>query len=384
MASSTLAHPPAPKRAAIAKHQRSSSSRSLHQHGRTASASTKAPNLTGFTNLDSTKRTSSSSGLAPPKSQLKKGHGDASHTSISSAFKKQGAHALTPAHGPKSTRAGGGKKTFEILSADEYDDDWVSSESGAATPVGGDASDVIENVIEDKLAHVNHFDSASRQPESTFKHIPPKIQTSRVEQPYSISPEDMITPFPRTEPSSPARTIGSRYSKRSARPGSMHGTGTLPPLLIRTPSYSTAYGVAAPYLTPHTTETHMATSDSLSTSPSETSISSTISPRPRKASFSSVHSIEALPTHSSRRERTSSALNATASTTALSSLSAISHSQPNLPYVSYLPKTTALPMFQELMPSPYLPSHLTVTRVFNPLRESFTRVAQSRPRAPPV
>ena len=332
------------------------------------------------------------------------------------------------------------KAGFTIASsADGDDDEWISSESGVATPALEDSdSDTASeaDTPQHDLVHTQYTTHAEQPDPSAQLQTPlPRVDTARPSnfestiythpdpnhhndhppqpeeslqrQHQQHKPEHMDT----VEASFQPRT-GSQHSKRSSRPPSTRSISSRPEHhlrphpLIRGQSYGHVGSVKPAPLAPLTVRPGPQPTSSapqslndglrnqLSTSPSSihTASSSAEAPYPsheRRTSFSSTRSVMTAPTivrepaKAHDRSRTASTMSACSSSAALSALA-------HLPSVTRPPSPQTIAFFppvnphlniegiHPLLPVPYLNNHLTILMRRTPIRESFDRVIRAK------
>lgn len=341
---------------------------------------------------------------------------------------------------PKRTFAAHtGKATFSLPKSDGTDeDDWVSSESGAATPHDPEDDDQrTRTPVEDdhKTTIINdHVNGATPRAETPL----PRVDTIRPNEPLrqvqqmhppvvNVHTATPIVPptadtyrQTRSEAPSPTQLRDGNTSKRSSMIRQSSGQSAVKVEvphhpLIRGQSYHGGLKPAA--LAPLTVKSESAQAQ-LSASPtssygilhSPNSIDGSIlneSPdrdephiRPtRKASFSSIHSVATLPAPSSRqvvgsrsrmnravdRTRTLSVMSTSSSSAALTSLNTLpGGSRPGTPplTVHFTPETHSRREHAEglhqLLPPPYMASHMSTLSQYNPMADCYARVMRAK------
>ncbi|KAG8923060.1 hypothetical protein FRC03_006211 [Tulasnella sp. 419] len=377
----------APRRPTVG---RSKSYNRPHSRSSSQSSAGNRNNGLGFTTIGPTPTTSVSGKerSSSKHSRRKSGGGSAKATSP---------HRQSPPPRPSLSRHGSSAKvptqTLQIA-VNEDDDEWESSESGAVTP----------------------------NPEPTQQTTPVVQQSNPFSPPgpSTLTPRLSSRPFPSSQdiddqPISPTNTEtqthhrSNRSHSRAQSTHSMRSANRLPLLgqaavasasIARVPSYTSPPLTAPPYLSAQSAQAQIATSPPQTPSPppSPNTLSQFIRPEPnnpRKASFSSTHSASTLPVPKStiynlqneKRQRTISALSPVSSSAALSSLAAIPAAQnrhynssfrpPTPPLVSRFPPHP-VDEIHPFLPQGYMGIHYSVTQFYDPLRESFARVAEAK------
>ncbi|KAI6032932.1 hypothetical protein F5J12DRAFT_797521 [Pisolithus orientalis] len=327
--------------------------------------------------------------------------------------------------------------TFAGTSAEDDDDEWVSSESGAATPnspgsgTGRSQTPVEHRTITD-FNRLTIDDLTNRPDTPRAQYIPPslsRVATIRGSEPQVSStivrpccailkcslfqvayqaernahPQLSVTepryPQTRSETSSPVNR--TRYARLSStRPPSMHtvtgrsDTTLHPHPLIR----GQPLGPVAPRLEPlapltvtsEASSVQTSTSPTLSASPSSVKTTYAEPANNRRTSVSSVRSVATLPNqgyHPGKghdRSRTLSSMSSTSSTSvqALASLAHLPTTRPSTPqYTAYFPPASLsayLEAVHPLLPPPYLNTHMFVLTHRSSLKESWDRVVGVR------
>ena len=326
---------------------------------------------------------------------------------------------------------------FTIASPDDNDEDeWISTESGAATPND----------------HHPHSDSESehpgggsiqrRAPPEPLPDTPPtetlgfsRVGTARPSD-FALAAARPVPSIPdRSETRTPTKTEHSRNaqnfqshdrggnhhatnvdtsprmsSKRHfhTRPPSTHSVRSDAPLrphpLIRGQSYGHMYPAKPVPLEPLTVIQDAASSsppstlfdhNQLSTSPTSIKTALTAPSSPDRGSLphprrTSVSSVATLPTHSSLRDSVNWTSSVRKRTLSHSSSSAALSSLVHLPTITRPPSPQAISFFppvnphaniegiHPLLPGPYLHNHLTVLSRRTPIKESFDRVIRAK------
>ena len=342
-----------------------------------------------------------------------------------------------PNHRNNGTKS---KPGFTIASPDDNDEDeWVSSESGAATPNHHCQSD----------SESEHF-GGSTQHRAPAEPLPdtPRTEPSGFSRVDTARPSDFALAAPRPVPSIPDRSEtrtplppsksdhsrnapnfqphdrGVNHhtsdvdafalpsprmsSKRhcSTRPPSTHSVRSdalRPHPLIRGQSYGQVYPAKPAPLEPLTVIQDAASSsppstlfdyNQLSTSPTSIKTTATSPPSPDGGSShprrTSVSSVTTLPTHSSLRDSVNWTSSVRKRTLSHSSSSAALTSLVHLPTITRPPSPQAISFFppfnphtniegiHPLLPGPYLHNHLTVLARRTPIKESFDRVTRAK------
>ena len=350
------------------------------------------------------------------------------------------AHRYAP---PPTQRQQGGrtKAGFTLASppADE-EDEWVSSESGVATPnsIGSGSGQTpvdqrtsipagppLDELIPRPDTPRAQPQSLSRVPTIRPPEAPAKPSLSAARAPQALqtaaappsSHADTQLPFAelrvmetRSANTSPIhRTHHPSYKRLSmTRPPSMHSTAgksevpLRPHPLIRGQSFGqvvpmtpkvvplsplTVTSEASPVSSPGHDQ-----AEKLSTSPSSVRTYAESAPN-RRTSVSSVRSVATLPSHSQiqshilgrahDRNRTLSSISSNSSSVqALSSLAYLPTTRPSTPqYTTHFPPASNSAGFQTvhpLLPPPYLSAHMSILMHRSPLKESYDRVIAAR------
>jgi hypothetical protein len=339
---------------------------------------------------------------------------------------------------PQGKQNGAKNKGFTISSPGSDEDEWVSSESGAATPSNDLDDDNDEEMSRTPVEHAK-LNKASRNFRKMSEEHPraetpiPRVNTARPNQPTQGPPALDAVPAPLTtlqhSPHPPMETrsetdVPSSYHmrhtpyKRHSRPPSTHSVASRhdaplrPHPLIRGHSFGAGINLASkpvplapledtsessPGITASPPHSSAVAVGNLSSSPTsiKTASGSPSSPSHiRPGSFSSARSATALPApqmnqQPSRalqdRTRTLSALSSSSSSS-VAALSSLVHlptqTRPSTPHkVSYFPPTNPnvnVESIHPLLPPPYLSTHLTVLTNRTPLRESYDRVIRAK------
>ncbi|KIK09354.1 hypothetical protein K443DRAFT_671849 [Laccaria amethystina LaAM-08-1] len=346
-------------------------------------------------------------------------------------------HPPSTSRRPNLPKHGKPKAGFTIASSGDGDDDeWVSSESGVATPALEDSDtdtvseadtpqhDIVHTQSPEQLntsaqlqaplprvdtARPSHFESTIYpHPDPNHHHDHPSQPEESLQRQHQHEPEDMDTVDASFQP----RTGSQPHSKRSSRPPSTRSISSRPEHhlrphpLIRGQSYGHAGIIKPAPLAPLTVRPGPQPTSSapqslndgsrnhLSTSPTSilTTSSSAEAPYPshdRRTSFSSTRSVTTAPSivrepaKAHDRSRTASTMSASSSSAALSALA-------HLPSVTRPPSPQTIAFFppvnphlniegiHPLLPVPYLNNHLTVLMRRTPIRESFDRVIRAK------
>ncbi|KAF8497670.1 hypothetical protein JB92DRAFT_2986953 [Gautieria morchelliformis] len=301
------------------------------------------------------------------------------------------------------------------------DDEWVSSESGAATPAEYDEEDVPPS-LESHVRQEEHDPIPSTTPRGDASPLPvvPPHRPRPPPQTHSDLPRvDTVTKFTTQaedspssgsathDPPTPTRRAGHR--RPATRPPSMRSTHSgLPHPLIRARSYAPSTPVITA-LSPGLAQVYpVSTSSSPSSPPMGPSSESARSPesetnRPylprlrRQGSHSSVTSVATLPLPTTSSAATASTtrvhgerqrtLSHASTSAALSSLTAArSHHAPSRPASPVLP--IAFPPINPheeqvhvMIPPPLVPPHVSATAHQNPILQALQRVAEAKARA---
>lgn len=345
---------------------------------------------------------------------------------------------LKRAPAPHGKQNGAKNKGFTISSPGSDEDEWVSSESGAATPSNDVDDDNEEEMSRTPVEHAK-LNKAARSHRRQSEEPPraetpiPRVHTARPNQPTQLSRAPDAVSAPHTtlhhssqQPSSdmmvmtdvdvPPSHLRHTPHKRHSRPPSTHSLASKhdanlrPHPLIRGHSFGTGINLAskpvplAPLAdksesSPGITASppHSAVGN-LSSSPTsiKTASGSPSSPsQVRRVSVSSARSAATLPVpqmnqQPSRaqlqdRTRTLSTLSSSSSNS-VAALSSLVHfpaqTRPSTPQkVSYFPPPNPninLEAIHPLLPPPYLSTHLTVLANRTPLRESYDRVIRAK------
>lgn len=329
-------------------------------------------------------------------------------------------------------------KSFTIASTStDEDDEWVSSESGAATPNDPDPGSSRSPTPVDRRNGFMHDEMLCPPDTPRARHPPPPVSVSlsrastihasesqsevlsgaaavlsRVPlSPSAVSPpEHRRTPqlssgqpllmASRSENTSPvhrhsakkrASTCSSSpYTITSRLDGSLHPHPLIrgQPLQAR-PEPLTPLTVTSDVSSVQTSSSPTYDAGQLSTSPSSVKTTSA-EPSNRRTSISSVRSVATLPSQAYHlgkeyvRDRTLSSMSSTSSISvqALASLAQLPATRPPTPqYSVHFPPASlsaALEVVHSLLPPPYLSAHMSVLAHRSPLRESFDRVVTTR------
>ncbi|KAF8893853.1 hypothetical protein BD779DRAFT_1797832 [Infundibulicybe gibba] len=360
-------------------------------HSRSSSASKLAPNLQ-FTQKD-----------APPPRQGAKKNGHDSRPSIAAqpmnrANSGQRTHSQThlaprrPQAPPKNGSSHGKPKSkagFTIASPgddeeDVDDDEWVSSESGAATPnvTEPEEEEDITTPVEVAAAVPLQRVPTARPSDYVAPTLPP-IVTDHTRHPQPLTPT----------PSPIATANGIRLPARlqPTRLPASFGLAPKPSPLAPLTVISDADPGAASNPTPQHTVG------------SPSSLASTISPssppvphrRPSTSSTRTLPPLHAAP--AAPRTRTLSSMSLNSPSPSSAALSSLAHRpttlgpgtrppSPARPTVMFFPPVNphAHPRLEDIhpmLPPPYLRSHLTVLARRTPIREAFERVVRARAQA---
>jgi len=328
------------------------------------------------------------------------------------------------------------KAGFTLNQSTDDDDEWISSESGAATPSslsydsGRSRTPVeshipppprtppVEESIQRPETPTAQLPSISRVPTLRAPTTPmsaaclPPAQVSRHQvEPSNLSqhPHESRILETRSENTSPIHRSQTPKRQSVTRPPSTYSTASRndaplrPHPLIRGQSYGHTAPVT-PRLEPLAplTITSEAAPAQLSTSPpqdaegdtSPSSIKTTHAPSSnRRTSVSSARSVATLPTHAHvqphfkvihDRTRTLSSISSHSSSSvqALSSLAQLPTTRPSTPqYTSHFPAASLysnLEAVHPLLPPPYLSAHMSILAHRSPLRESYDRVTVAK------
>ena len=314
---------------------------------------------------------------------------------------------------------------------DDEDDEWVSTESGAASPDHSD-HEASTGGLQERLQHI-HLPAGPpeyQQPETprlsqAFENrveplryfvaspptSPPPIE-SHIQYPRAqrepppfwrdASSETMKEPlpFPDLPPSRRNTKPPSSSSKRRSRPPSMHSssTRTEPALRPHHLSYIPKQGPLAPLtvipdgatVDPISPGQAYHEVDEITSSPSSLGAADAAALK-RRSSISSARSVSTAPVFCTKetprpiheRTRTLSTIPTSSSSAALSSLT-------HLPAVTRPPSPQPVLFFPRqnphanvdnihpLLPSPYMSNHMTVLARRTPLRESYDRVTRAK------
>ncbi|KAH7909961.1 hypothetical protein BJ138DRAFT_1009828 [Hygrophoropsis aurantiaca] len=328
-------------------------------------------------------------------------------------------------HAPPSNLRQGtkGKAGFTIASssADE-DDEWVSSESGAATPATNESEPGRSRTPIDERSQ-SRTPPMSRVPTIRPPEAPARIVTSAARQPPAVvQPEPVMHQSTiyseprvmetRSETTSPVHRTHHASQKRQSvtRPPSTHSITSRaeaplrPHPLIRGNSYN-QNSPRVVTLAPLTVSSETASGQ---TSPapsigkpslSPTSIKTSYAQQSpnRRTSVSSARSVATVPNHpitqshqsqlsraAHDRNRTLSTISSS-STTSMQALSSLAHlptTRPSTPqFTSHFPPASAsatLEAVHPLLPPPYLSAHLSILSYRSPLKESYDRVSAAK------
>ncbi|KAL4074157.1 hypothetical protein V8B97DRAFT_1931829 [Scleroderma yunnanense] len=345
-------------------------------------------------------------------------------------------HAHPPNHRPQNK---GKNFTIASSSADE-DDEWVSSESGAATPNSPSSGSGRSQTPVDKrmISRTNEptIDELTYRPDTPRAHpslsrVPtirapaepqgksslPSVAVSSSRVP--MSPPQTVSTMNQVEQSlhshltfAESYTMGSRSEttspvqrtlfRRSAstRPPSTHtvtdrsDVSLHPHPLIRGQSF----GPVAPRLEPlaplmvmsEVSSIRTSTSPTLPVTPSSVTLMNMGPSMNRRTSVSSACSVATLPSQGyyfgkgHDRNRTLSSMSSTSSSSvqALASLAHLPTTRSPTPqYTAHFPPatlTTYLEVVHPLLPPPYLNAHMSILTHRNPLKESWDRVIAAR------
>jgi hypothetical protein len=354
--------------------------------------------------------------------------------------------AMHRGHAPqpkRNTTTQTGKATFSLAKSDGTDEDeWVSSESGAATPLDADdGNDDQLNRTPVEQAHLatllDHVNGATPRAQTPIQRIDtarphePLQQVQRAQAP--VVHVQSSTPAPveakllrqtRSEAPSPSqiRRNGDSSNRNSmVRRSSAHSVVKVEiphHPLIRGQSYHGGLKPAslAPLaINPESAQAQLSASpttarvDNLHYSPESMHSSLHRSPeadepearpsRSRKESFSSLHSVATLPAPSSSRvvgsrsrmnravdrTRTLSTLSTSSSSAALTSLNTLpAASRPGTPplTVHFAPESQSrreqTEGLHQLLPPVYLASHLSTLARYRPLADCYERVMRAK------
>ncbi|TDL26210.1 hypothetical protein BD410DRAFT_895622 [Rickenella mellea] len=340
-----------------------------------------------------------------------------------------------------ATSAATRKVDFTLAgSAGTEEDEWVSSESGAVTPVNDQDVQVLEVSPRRSDDSGDHVSGTTPRAESAM----PRVDTARPSHPQqqqgfayrkpvvAPNPPHVTQPTPPPQPRetflgnnsavlAPPSPTAARMAHSEA-PSPSHANRHLPKrqTLSRQSTYSDSkaetphhplirgqsyHGAMKPSpLAPLTVQAQISTSPpSLRSAPlssSPTTMTSSMSnymdeAHPgRRTSMSSARSVATLPVPSSPndrraihdRTRTLSSVSRSSSSAALSSLTALpAMSRPGTPplTVRFPPEHinfSAADTYHNLLPPPYIATHLTVLAHSSPLRQSYDRVMRARQR----
>ncbi|KIL68901.1 hypothetical protein M378DRAFT_838398 [Amanita muscaria Koide BX008] len=315
---------------------------------------------------------------------------------------------VTAKHTTSSKHSGNAKpKAGFTLSnqGDDDDDEWVSTESGAASPDQSD-HEVNPPSLHERLQRFQLPDELPGTPRPSQplaeESIASRFQLTNLGQPT----EPHVQPTLHRDASSDTMRESPLYAdlppslsqsstKRRSRPPSMHSLASKAESTLRPHhlSYIPKQGPLAP-LTVISDAAHIDPAshhdgDEFTTSPSSL-ISSDLALK-RRASISSARSVSTVPVSYPRdvpkpmheRTRTLSSIPTSSSSAALSSLT-------HLPAITRPPSPQAVVFFppqnphanidnvHPLLPSPYMSNHMTVLARRTPLRESYDRVIRAK------
>ncbi|KAJ7782892.1 hypothetical protein B0H16DRAFT_1494763 [Mycena metata] len=332
-----------------------------------------------------------------------------------------------PPHAGAKQRAG-----FHIASPGDEDEeeDWVSSESGAATPNphndedsdldSGESTDppqptrVQETALRappelPRVATARPSDyraeldaaapAAAAQRAQRRAPPPPKTESPRVDPVPRIDTSSAyrdppLTPTLETaQPPSQSQPTSPQRKRHSTRPMSSHSVHKLelrPHPLIRGQSFGQPFPAPKPSpLLPIAVTEDADVSGRLTASPVLSA--SPTSPFPpasltRRTSISSAHSVATVATNPpprsvrEARHRTFSTLSTASSSAALSSLTHLPRSTAPQMLAFFPPANPHLRVddIHPLLPPPYVSNHLTVLARRTPIREAFDRVVRAR------
>ncbi|KAJ3775346.1 hypothetical protein FB446DRAFT_725507 [Lentinula raphanica] len=362
-------------------HYRTSSSSRLGALSRNSSATRLGANLQ-FTQNNTSKQ--------PQPTQTKKNGTHDNHgrtTTLQRLSSKDQLAPLQPvSKRPPTTKT---KRGFIIASSpsDEADEDeWVSSESGAATPNCNQGSDSevvtpgVSKLVERSLSPTEMMDRERGEPQ--LEPTPPSVSSLKRDMVPSVPSRPSHKPRPSTRPPS-THSISSRHEPLRPHPlirGQSFGipSNKLAPLAITSDVASAPLSFEQPR--------------QLSSSPTTTIGRSPPSPSlpSRRTSISSAHSVATLPAlrepprQSQIRTRTISTISTSSSSAAISSLAHIPATRPPSPQrLSVVFPPPSHPQFHTVgvhafLPPPYLSNHLTTLAHRTPLRESYDRVRHAK------
>ena len=322
-------------------------------------------------------------------------------------------------------------KGFTIASSSAEEDEWISSESGAATPNSPSSDSARSQTPVDKrmVPRTNEpaMDELTYRPDTpraqrdhpSLSRVP-TIRASTESQGKASSPSvavspSRVPPLPQVEqslhshlPFTEPYTMGSRSEtaspihrtpfRRSAstRPPSTHtitdrsDASLHPHPLIRGQSIGPRLGPLAPLMVTEVSSVRTATSPTLSASPSSVTLTYAGPAMNRRTSISSARSVATLPSQGyypvkgRDRNRTLSTISSTSSTSvqALVSLAQLPTTRPPTPqYTAHFPPTTLathLEAVHLLLPPPYLNAHMSILAHRSPLKESWDRIFAAR------
>ncbi|KAF8444701.1 hypothetical protein L210DRAFT_3502209 [Boletus edulis BED1] len=302
------------------------------------------------------------------------------------------AHRYAPAPTQRQ-QAGKTRAGFTLASplADE-DDEWVSSESGVATPnsIGSGSGQT-------------PVDQRKSLPTGPVEEFIPRPDTPRA-QPQSLSRVPTIR-----APEAPAKSsvLAARAPQAlQTRPPSTHSITSRseaplrPHPLIRGQSFGQGVPMTPKVvpLAPLTVTSEASPgpdqTEKLSTSPSSVRTTYAQSAPNRRTSVSSVRSVATLPSqpqiqshilgraHDRHRTLSSISSNSSSSVQALSSLAYLPTTRPSTPqYTAHFPPASISASFEAvhpLLPPPYLSAHMSILTHSSPLKESYDRVIAAR------
>ncbi|KAG1802662.1 uncharacterized protein HD556DRAFT_1489027 [Suillus plorans] len=317
---------------------------------------------------------------------------------------------VPPSNQRQATTTGKPKAGFTIASqsADE-DDEWISSESGAATPssVSSDSGRSRTPVETHKhsLPAAPPIDELIHRPETPRAQPPSMSRVPTIRPPDAPARAHLVKQSNLSQHPSPERRIMETRSENTSpihrsltRPPSTHSTTSRndaplrPHPLIRGQSYGHAAPVTprmvplAPLtITSEAAPAHISGTqtydmeDRICTSPSSIKTAHALPPN-RRTSISSARSVVTLPSQAHiqplqfkvvhDRTRTLSSMSSTSS----SSVQALS----SLAQLPTTPLYTNLETVHPLLPPPYLSAHVSILAHRSPLRESYDRVIAAK------
>lgn len=332
----------------------------------------------------------------------------------------------------RSSHAESSRRTKDVSPpvADDDEDEWVSSESGAVTPnvplVEHGGARGSADAQPEQQQHQRHSVSPSRTPPAARQPLPPHAEPwVRTPSPADTATLNSDRPVPSRSHSDSAQISAERrgtspdprvhqhqHHHQHHVPHHHHPTPshhhppsalTRPSLMVRAASTTTPPLASPSYLTVQPLQPTLSESPPRHHAPSSPLFSPHPSASTRKGSISSnrssatvpimnayTHTYNASPTDNIRpRERTMSTMSS-ASSAAISSLAAIpshhlyglpsssSSSAPPPPTTSRFPLTDPLVDAHPLIDEPFAVEHAAISRISDPLGESFGRVARAK------